>query len=149
MKDNCKLLYVYSDGCGYCNEFNPVWNEFVTTFKNKFGNVLSLKKINSQEGGSQLEKLEINGVPTILFLNDKNEKIEEFNNERTVDNLISFCNNNLIKVKKTQLGGSKINKVNEVDFTFLIHPKTNKKISIFSKEGVSLLKYYVKYNKKN
>ena len=56
MNDNCKLLYVYSDSCGYCNDFNPTWDNFVSTFKKYLYVIYSKKFYSDRESFFSLTK---------------------------------------------------------------------------------------------
>ena len=85
-----KLVYFYMDSCGHCKNFTPIWDQFsksndsgVTTYK--------VERSNAQD---KLEKYNINGFPTVLLLNENNDKIKEFNGERTIEGLQSFVNAN-------------------------------------------------------
>ena len=100
-KGNWVVLY-YSDTCGYCNEFMPIWELFL---KKKHKNV---KKIRINVNNSRDVNPVIDGVPTIHFY--KNGKITPkgvFNDSRTLDNLNSFYLKNIgakktKKIKKTK-----------------------------------------------
>ena len=98
-KGNWIILY-YSDSCGYCKEFMPIWNKFVKT---KINNVNKLK-INSEN----INLIEINpgieGVPTVHFYNNgKLYKRGIFNKKRTLEELINFCKKNINYNKKKSI----------------------------------------------
>ena len=96
-KGNWIVLY-YSDYCGYCSEFMPIWELFV---KKKYKN---LNKLKVDVNSDMVLNSEIDGVPTIHFY--KNGKLTPtgiFNEERTLDKLSKFCIQNLkSKIKKTK-----------------------------------------------
>ena len=94
---NWVVLY-YSENCGYCTDFLPIWDLFEKK-KNKKLNKLKLN-INSLDLHSITPP--INGVPTVHFYNNgKITKDGIFNNERTLLELNKFCVNNL-KSKKSK-----------------------------------------------
>jgi len=105
-KGNWIVLY-YSDMCGFCQEFKPIWEEFVK--KNK---KLNCAKITSENAS----KININpgfmGVPTIHFY--KNGRITPngiFEQDRTVKELNIFVKKNLlIKKSKNQKKSKKSKK---------------------------------------
>lgn len=85
-----KLVYFYMDGCGHCNNFTPIWDEFC----NSNTSSITTHKIERSNAPDKLEKYNINGYPTVLLLSENNDKIKEFNEERTVKGLQSFVNVN-------------------------------------------------------
>lgn len=85
-----KLVYFYMDGCGHCNNFTPIWDEFC---EHNDSNITT-HKIERSNAKDKLEKYNINGFPTVLLLSENNDKIKEFNEERTVEGLQNFVNVN-------------------------------------------------------
>jgi|TARA_B110001469_G_C9610463_1_gene303684 thiol-disulfide isomerase/thioredoxin len=103
-KGNWIVLY-YSDMCGYCQQFKPIWEEFVK--KNK---KLNCAKITSENSS----KININpgymGVPTVHFYNNGHLTPNGiFEQDRTVQELNNFVKNNLV-VKKSKKSKSKSKK---------------------------------------
>ena len=96
-KGNWIILY-YSDMCGYCVEFMPVWNDFVNTKPKK----INIIKIDYNTAS----QIEINPgfqtVPTIHFYkNGKLYKKGIFTFKRNLKNLIKFMKLNM-NTKKTK-----------------------------------------------
>ena len=72
----------------------------VKTFMARVGLVVSkfykgpigVKKVEASEDQSLVSKLHVSGFPTVLlFLDGKNNKIDEFNGQRTEKDLTQFC----------------------------------------------------------
>jgi len=81
--------YYYMTNCGHCKSFTPEWDEFVKTYT---GHV-TLKKVEASEAGDALEKYNIQGFPTVLFLDDAgNSQIYE--GPRTSEGLNKFISEN-------------------------------------------------------
>ena len=96
------IVFYYSEHCGYCVDFMPLWEKFV---KLKTPNIQNKIKIKSEN--SQLVKINpgFQGVPTIHFY--KNGKYKNtFTKERTLENLVKFYKVNSktknTKTKKTK-----------------------------------------------
>ena len=85
-----KLVYFYMDSCGHCKNFTPTWDEFC----NSNNSSITTHKIERAEAKDKLERYNINGFPTILLLDENNDKLKEFNGERTVKGLQSFVDAN-------------------------------------------------------
>ena len=96
-RGNWVVLY-YSEYCGYCTTFLPIWELFL---KQNHKNLNKLK-INVNKFDASKINPSIDGVPTIHFY--KNGKIAKngiFNESRTLEKLNLFCLQNL-KSKKTR-----------------------------------------------
>tara|TARA_E500000178_G_scaffold195993_1_gene193995 strand:- start:682 stop:1083 length:402 start_codon:yes stop_codon:yes gene_type:complete len=80
--------YYYMDNCGYCEKFTPEWDKFVSEYS---GSVV-LQKKERNEAGSELDKYNIEGFPTVILCDD-NGDYKEFTGERTSSGLASFVGN--------------------------------------------------------
>ena len=80
--------YYYMEQCGHCKRFLPEWDQFVQTYTGP----VKLRKIEMNEAGSDLEKYNIQGFPTILFI-DENGKAKDYDGPRTSDALNQFISN--------------------------------------------------------
>ena len=91
-----ELIYFYMNGCHYCDQFTPVWNEFC---KNVNQNMIKTLRF----GGHEIDNRdtpqrivteygkEIEGFPTVLLkLDDKFYNFDNFDKERTVKSLAKF-----------------------------------------------------------
>ena len=85
-----KLVYFYMDGCGHCKNFTPIWDEFC----NSNTSPITTHKIERSNAQNKLETYNINGFPTILLLDENNDKLKEFSGKRTVEGLQSFVDAN-------------------------------------------------------
>jgi thiol-disulfide isomerase/thioredoxin len=83
-----KLVYFYMNGCGHCNNFTPIWDEFCSA------NSSSIKtyKFEQSQVQEQISSYSISGFPTILLLDENNSKIDEYSGQRTVEALTSYVN---------------------------------------------------------
>lgn len=81
-----KIIYYSSDSCGYCQQFNPTWNEFVDELNIKYPFIQTQKVIDSPE---------IIGVPTIRFY--IGEKYSEYTQNREIVEMMSWVEEQLAK----------------------------------------------------
>jgi hypothetical protein len=86
--NSTKLVYFYMNGCGHCNNFTPIWDEFCSA------NSSSIKtyKFEQSQVQEQIANYSISGFPTILLLDENNAKIDEYSGQRTVEALTSYVN---------------------------------------------------------
>jgi thiol-disulfide isomerase/thioredoxin len=86
--NSTKLVYFYMNGCGHCNNFTPIWDEFCSA------NSSSIKtyKFEQSQVQEQIASYSISGFPTILLLDENNAKIDEYSGQRTVEALTSYVN---------------------------------------------------------
>lgn len=82
-----KLTYYYMNGCGHCEKFNPIWEEFT---KNYSGTPpITFEKIESANAPSSVK-----GYPTVI-LTKKDGSTSEFNAQRTVGELQRFISDKI------------------------------------------------------
>ena len=84
-----KVTLYYADGCGHCDAFKPVWNEF-KDYCNKNTNNIKVEDCNCALE-SEVEKCStagITGVPTVLVEN--NSSVQEYTGSRDLNTLITF-----------------------------------------------------------
>jgi len=81
--------YYYMDGCGHCNKFNPEWEKFVDSYNGP----IKLKKVEMKNASSDLKKYNIQGFPTILFL-DETGNSKFYEGPRTSTGLNTFIDEN-------------------------------------------------------
>ena len=84
-----KIEYYYTDGCGFCKEFNNsgVWEELNKLTLNK----VSLHKLKMDENQSRASKFQITSVPSIIAVDVKSDTIvNSHNGERSYDKLKEF-----------------------------------------------------------
>ena len=81
--------YYYMTNCGHCKTFTPEWDEFVKTYTGP----VTLKKIEASEARDALEKYNIQGFPTVLFLDDVGNS-KTYEGPRTSEGLNKFISEN-------------------------------------------------------
>ena len=84
------LVYYYMNGCGHCEKFTPIWEKF----KKSFSGSINIIKVEQEDAKDDINKFEVSGFPTVLLLDSNNNKIKEFNGDRTVAGLTEFVNSN-------------------------------------------------------
>ena len=94
-----KVLYCYWKDCGYCKQFNPIWDEF---YSQEGGNSdIELIKVEKDDnynkamgmsGPDIMKKFNITGYPSILLLDNNNNKIDDYKGPRTLDGLKELLN---------------------------------------------------------
>tara|TARA_B100000787_G_C15917517_1_gene175235 strand:+ start:123 stop:509 length:387 start_codon:yes stop_codon:yes gene_type:complete len=105
-KGNWIVLY-YSESCGYCIDFLPIWN----LFESKKQKNLNKLKINIATIDMSNITPPLNGVPSVHFYkNGKITKTGVFNEMRTLEGLNKFSQTNLKALKKLKSKNSKKSK---------------------------------------
>jgi len=82
-----KVVYFYMNGCPHCDSFSPIWDEFKQTSK------LTTHKIESADAGTMIDKYKISGFPSIILLDENNNKLKELEGPRTVAGLNAMISN--------------------------------------------------------
>jgi len=90
--ENSLILY-YSPGCGYCHMFmnskNPSEKSDWAKVKQQLHKKIKIQEVNCKND----DCLDIPGYPTIVLV--KNNKRIFFNEQRTIENIVKFVNQNL------------------------------------------------------
>lgn len=76
-----KVVYFYMNGCPHCDSFSSTWDEFTQT------SPLATHKMESADAATMMNKYKISGFPTILLLDENNNKLKELEGDRTLANL--------------------------------------------------------------
>lgn len=92
------LVFLYMNGCGWCDKFKPHWDEFESTY----GASLATKgvEIVSYERSDPKAKQysdHVQGYPTVLLVNSS---VTVFQGERTSEGLAEFMQQNGISMSK-------------------------------------------------
>jgi len=82
-----KVVYFYMNGCPHCESFSPIWDEFTQT------SPLATHKIESADAGAMMTRYNISGFPTIILLDENNNKLAELEGPRTLANLNAMISN--------------------------------------------------------
>jgi thiol-disulfide isomerase/thioredoxin len=81
------VLFHWKD-CGHCKNMMPEWNKFQSSFK---GKAIKVSKVEKDENPKAMEKLGIQGFPTIMLLNN-GKKVKDYSGERTANAFANFAN---------------------------------------------------------
>ena len=81
---NVEIKLIKADWCGHCQNFLPTWENLQNNYNNKY----KFTTLDSEKDKSEINKLKINGFPTILINN------KEYNGDRTEESIITFIEQN-------------------------------------------------------
>jgi thiol-disulfide isomerase/thioredoxin len=84
-----KFVLFHWKNCGHCKKMMPEWNKFQSNYK---GNI-NVSKIEKDENPALIKKLSITGYPTVLLLDDNNNKIESYSGERNSNAFMNYLKN--------------------------------------------------------
>ncbi len=101
-----EVIYCYMNGCGWCDKFEPIWQELKTheTMKGCSGKVQYSAKERQQLNDPKYSELDnhVKGFPTILV--KINNTIHKYEGNRTVEDILKFIANKL----QMQTGGMSV-----------------------------------------
>lgn len=94
---NNSFILFYADWCGHCHKFKPTWNTNEKKYKDKYNfikiNGDLLNDMNKMPDKIKElvdnKKIVVNGFPTIIYLNNKNEVYYIKNRNYFVDEIIN------------------------------------------------------------
>jgi len=92
--ENPKLIYFSSTHCGYCTQYNPIWEQIVPKLKEKFPNV-NFVKVNAVENKETTNEYKVNYFPTIIFENKNGKRMMFKGNRNNIDGLTRFIQNHM------------------------------------------------------
>ena len=81
------LVFFHMNGCGHCTKMMPEWHAFE---KNNKTNIAT-KKIERSQAPELIDRHNIQGFPSIMLLDSKNDKIKDYDGERTSSGFHEFC----------------------------------------------------------
>ena len=81
------LVFFHMNGCGHCTKMMPEWHAFE---KNNKTNIAT-KKIERSQAPELIERHNIQGFPSIMLLDSNNDKIKDYDGERTSSGFHEFC----------------------------------------------------------
>jgi thiol-disulfide isomerase/thioredoxin len=87
-----KLMLFKSEQCIHCINFKSDWDKLQKELPNEFKN-LKIKTYDSFKHQNKFMKYKIDSYPTLLLIN--NDKVIEFNEHRTFDNIKKFISKNI------------------------------------------------------
>ena len=82
-----KLTFYHMNGCGHCDKFNPIWEEFTTNYSGT--PPITFEKVESANAPSTVK-----GYPTVI-LTKKDGSTSEFNADRTTGELQRFISDKI------------------------------------------------------
>lgn len=88
--ENPKLIYFSSTYCGYCTQYNPVWDKLVSQLKKNHPNI-NFVKVNAVEDKQTTNEYKVNYFPTLIFENKKGNRMMfkgNRNNYHEIENFI-------------------------------------------------------------
>lgn len=86
--NNYEIVLYYANWCGWCKKFMPEWDQFKQWSNTNLSNV-KVTKIDCTNNNNQCQKANVQGFPTVILYKN-NQKLTEFNGQRTSNNLINF-----------------------------------------------------------
>ena len=91
------FILVYMDGCGPCNRMKPSWYNLESQLKEQYQNRNDIAIIDVER--THLPKInelqDVEGFPTIKYMNKKKGKNELYDGQRTTDELIKWIEQNI------------------------------------------------------
>jgi len=84
-----KFVLFHWKNCGHCKKMMPEWDKF----QSKYDGSIHVSKIEKDENPALIKKLSITGYPTVLLLDDNNNKIESYSGERNSDAFMNYLKN--------------------------------------------------------
>jgi thiol-disulfide isomerase/thioredoxin len=85
-KEGKKFILFHWNKCGHCKKMMPEWNKFENNYKGS----VNIGKVEKDEDPGLIEKMNIKGYPTILMLDENNNKIADYSGDRTVSAFMEF-----------------------------------------------------------
>jgi len=116
------MILFYSDGCTYCKQFKPIWDEFIDKNNN-----LQINLVET-DNSVLMNKYEISAVPTIKYIDG--DKIIEYNGSRTDDALLKFVKSMTNKVETNKVETNKVETKAENHNTIIKRTLDNTEINV-------------------
>lgn len=84
------LTYVYMEGCGHCQRFDPTWREFTNTYKQALQSA-GIKVHRLRNDDTEAKGLANHGFPTVVLISRGGDFADTtFDGQRTVQGLAAF-----------------------------------------------------------
>ena len=87
-----KLIFFHMDGCPHCESMKPEWDKLKATNSSH----IKLEDYERKQKPDLVEKFSIRGFPSIVLVDDNNDKVDEYNGDRKAKSI----NDYLKKIKK-------------------------------------------------
>merc|ERR1711909_69056 len=85
-KEKNVLVEFYAPWCGHCKQLAPTWDKLGEKFKDS--ETVVIAKMDST--ANELEEVKVQGFPTIKLFKKGDNKVIDYNGERTLDGLVKF-----------------------------------------------------------
>lgn len=85
-KEGKKFILFHWSKCGHCKKMMPEWNKFESSYKGH----INVGKVEKDEDPQLIEKMGVKGYPTIMMLDENNNKIADYSGERTSSAFMEF-----------------------------------------------------------
>ena len=82
-----KMVLFHWNKCGHCKKMMPEWNAFSSSYKGP----IKVEKIEQSEKPELIKKLGVKSFPTIMLLDKNNNKLKEYDGERTAEEFETFA----------------------------------------------------------
>ena len=119
------FMKIHRPDCGYCVELAPKWEQvksLVSKMNIGSGKQIIIADVNGSEIDNLNCNMSVNGFPTLRYFRN-GKHIEDFQEERTVENMVNWIKRNAISMSKKK----KKNKSNKKKKTNKKKKKTNKR----------------------
>merc|ERR1712034_214768 len=80
------LVEFYAPWCGHCKQLVPIWDKLGENYADSASVVIA--KMDST--ANELEEVKVQGFPTIKLFKKGDNKVIDYNGERTLDGLVKF-----------------------------------------------------------
>jgi len=85
-KGDKAFILLHMNGCGHCKNLMPAWDEAA---KKNSTNIEMHKLEKSEDKGKELcQKHNVTSFPTLIVIDDNNDKINEYEGDRSAESLL-------------------------------------------------------------
>jgi thiol-disulfide isomerase/thioredoxin len=97
------FILIFMHGCGPCNATRPEWNKIKPKLEKKYSNNNNIIVVDVNKDFMDKIKYigDIDGFPTMKYITNKGNQVENFDDGRTVDSFIKWIES---KIKANQKG---------------------------------------------
>tara|TARA_B100000519_G_C14193708_1_gene414383 strand:+ start:580 stop:1044 length:465 start_codon:yes stop_codon:yes gene_type:complete len=86
LKNAKKLIFFHMDGCPHCESMKPEWDKLKTSNTSH----IKLEDYERKQKPDLVEKFSIRGFPSIVLVDDKNDKVDEYKGERKANSINKY-----------------------------------------------------------